>query len=56
VLSYVAGPLPGKIVLVATSPARPVELRYQRHHVIARRLRELEHDLRQTILERPADA
>jgi hypothetical protein len=56
VISYVAGPLPGKDVLVATSPPKPVELRYERHRLIARRLRELEHELRRAILERQADS
>jgi hypothetical protein len=55
VLGYVAGPLPAKRVLVATSPAGPVGLRYERHRLIARRLRELEQELRQAILERQAD-
>jgi hypothetical protein len=31
VISYVAGPLPGKAVLVATSTPKPVQLRYERH-------------------------
>jgi hypothetical protein len=43
-------------VLVATSSAQPVELRYERHRLIARRLRELEQELPQGILERQADA
>jgi hypothetical protein len=56
VISYVAGPLPGKDVLVVTSPPKPVELRYERHRLIGRRLRELEHELRREILERQADS
>jgi hypothetical protein len=56
VISYVAGPLPGKSVLVATRPAKAVELRYERHRAFGRRLRELEQELRREILERQADA
>jgi hypothetical protein len=43
-------------VLVATSPPKPVELRYVWHRLIGRRLRELEGELRQAILERQADS